>query len=169
MEFKINGTQFTLAQGMTIYDIVDSDIIYVAKEFKLSVWVSNLFCNYVLDSTFKGYLWLCAYKCYTSHSNICFEGLYGKTGRTLPPPSVTILCVKYWHKRRRCSWWPFRRSTVNDISEPLFSPFFSLPLLFFFFFVITFYYRTAPWIKKHIWQKLPGSLKNLGGTFPSRP
>ena len=31
----------------------------------------------------------------------------------------------FWHEHQHCSWSPFRPSTGNNVSEPLFSPFFS--------------------------------------------
>ena len=43
----------------------------------------------------------------------------------IPSKKVRI----FWQERQHCSRWPFSQSTGNDISGPLFSPFFSFLLL----------------------------------------
>ena len=78
-----------------------------------------------------------------------------------PFGKVSCKTLKFcWHERSALQSVAVRQSTGNDISGPLFSPFFFI--FQFFFSVATFSYRRSARIQKLIWQKWLEMANNLG-------
>ena len=88
--------------------------------------------------------------------NVCFEqkllsglrkGFVLELSGLLPLDNLHLLS-KNWHKHWCCSWTPFRQSTDNDHSGPLFSLFLPLNFLIHFFCFLKILFKNIYLVQK---------------------